>query len=1394
MHTIFVKPNNLQEGGYGYIIMSALYRLKLSKLMKEKKSRMRTKRLICMLLTICMLLSLMPAAAFAVEVDSEMPFTDVKESDWFYDAVQYVYDNGLMNGTGDDKFSPNLTITRGMIVTILHRLEGTPEAEGKAFADVPKGEYYSAAVAWASFAKIVEGYDTGLFAPNDAITREQMATILYRYVQYKGYSAAEAGDLSGFPDGGDVSSFALKAVKWAVGEKLIKGADGGMLMPAGTATRAQAATILMRFCEGVVPKTHTVTFDFNYDGKIAIVSALEGETIEEPAAPERADFTFGGWYTDADGKTAYDFNKAITEDVTLYAKWTANEPAPTPELPKTYTVSFDYNYDEMGVYKEVAVEEGKTVGEPEAPSRSMYIFLGWTADKNGGQSFDFSTPITSDITLYAQWRIYHIPTRPTTKTYTVTFESNGGSEVASQTVKKGGQVEEPEAPIKDNYIFEGWYTDSELTSQYDFSSAVRNNITLYAKWKSEAEDYYETHAELIKTIDAAESDEVLSEEAVKSFLMDRGFGEGSITYNYSIAGDFSDDTEVVEDSANIHPVYQTVYLSEGGDVWVIYIINGSIYANPLSFNLKANLNVLFLISETEHLTSYDDTTNKFFVTIPQESEIIVRTVDKINSASLNSLSIDKICEMSGTTISETANDYTSHNKAESKFNNELDVMPLSDNLYTVNSVSNRSRYSIDNPLILVSLGDSYSSGEGIEPFYGQEKPLDDRVKDQDWLAHRSMLSWPSLLRVPGIAGTMGNYMVPIKYTNDSYCKWYFAAASGAETKHFTDKLYKGYDKKTGLFSSLKGTEPVDPQKDAFTGIKGEVDYVTFTIGGNDVGFSDIIITCAMECAYLSSTLENKINGIWNNFNKTRESLRKFYRSVEAEAGTQAAIIVAGYPQLFDPSGKGAVINKYEAQLVNNNVTRFNWEIASIVSDCSDAGMNIYFVDVESKFSGHEAYSDDPWIKSIIIPSEDEDIKDTYFSSYSMHPNYFGAMAYADLVSAKIVEIEKQKSYHDISGLITIADADMDMTNNIPLEAACVSLKSVDYSDIKNAYTSSAGEYTLRDVPAGTYLITVSKEGYIPVTERLRITENDGEVIFNITIEAISEENGGSGYASGQIIDVGTGRPVSGMTLYIRHGIENTEGAVVNTIEMNDISTYTTPELGAGNYTVQIVDERSDISDEERYITAHFNIKVLGGMTIKNQNGYISNGLVSEELRVVLTWGSTPSDLDSHMVGPDGLGGRFHEYYKVRNNGSDTDLDVDDTSSYGPETITVYKEHDGTYVYAVHDYTNKGSSSSSALSNSGAQVKVYRGNQLLATYNVPTNQDGTLWTVFAYDSTTKKITMINDMSYESTAGNVLLAHAMPQYRETPEVAQSKNDYLEYISIMAEDILTATKQKI
>lgn len=181
----------------------------------------------------------------------EIPFTDVKTGDWFYDSVGYVYSAGLMNGTSPTTFSPGQTTTRAMIVTILYRYEGSPAAGASAFRDVPAGQYYTAPVAWAAANGVVNGYSTTQFGPNDTITREQMAAILYRYAQYKGYDVSGRADLSAYADGNRVSSYARDAMAWANQAKLINGVDARTLDPAGSATRAQVATILARFCQTV---------------------------------------------------------------------------------------------------------------------------------------------------------------------------------------------------------------------------------------------------------------------------------------------------------------------------------------------------------------------------------------------------------------------------------------------------------------------------------------------------------------------------------------------------------------------------------------------------------------------------------------------------------------------------------------------------------------------------------------------------------------------------------------------------------------------------------------------------------------------------------------------------------------------------------------------------------------------------------------------------------------------------------------------------------------------------------------------------------------------------------------------------------------------------------------
>ena len=196
----------------------------------------------------------MPNGQVTVTVTFEqapLPFPDVTEGDWFYDAVRYAYETGLMDGVGDNLFAPNSETTRAQLVTILYRLAGEPEPGGDSgFSDVAAGTWYTDAVAWAAQNGIVNGVSDTEFAPGDDITREQLVTVLYRYAESKGYDVSASADLSGYPDAGQVQDYAQPAMAWAVAEGIVEGVDGN-LNPAGNATRAQIATILMRFCEGV---------------------------------------------------------------------------------------------------------------------------------------------------------------------------------------------------------------------------------------------------------------------------------------------------------------------------------------------------------------------------------------------------------------------------------------------------------------------------------------------------------------------------------------------------------------------------------------------------------------------------------------------------------------------------------------------------------------------------------------------------------------------------------------------------------------------------------------------------------------------------------------------------------------------------------------------------------------------------------------------------------------------------------------------------------------------------------------------------------------------------------------------------------------------------------------
>ncbi|MCR5206518.1 MAG: hypothetical protein K6E47_15935 [Lachnospiraceae bacterium] len=309
--------------------------------------------------------------------------------------------------------------------------------------------------------------------------------------------------------------------------------------------------------------------------------------------------------------------------------------------------------------------------------------------------------------------------------------------------------------------------------------------------------------------------------------------------------------------------------------------------------------------------------------------------------------------------------------------------------------------------IVVSMGDSYSSGEGIEPFFGQDKSSAEKVEDEDWLAHRSEKVWSGMLVVDG------QKMVH----NDN---WFFVAASGAETEQLAGTFEKKYN-----YDGLTGKKDLAPQLDVFDEVekkygKGAVDYVTISIGGNDVGFGEIMITAITSPA----SLEEKMSTIWNLFQNEqkdgkntipsiRESIKNSYKAIEEKAGKQATIIVVGYPRLFSAAGFSIKagfmsfnVTPETAAVINAMSDTLNEETAKIVEECKAEGMNIIFVPVTDEFSGHEAYTDDPYLNEVVLSYMKEDINQdpssmVQVSSYSLHPNENGAKAYAKAVQKAI---------------------------------------------------------------------------------------------------------------------------------------------------------------------------------------------------------------------------------------------------------------------------------------------------------------------------------------------------------------------------------------------------------
>lgn len=297
---------------------------------------------------------------------------------------------------------------------------------------------------------------------------------------------------------------------------------------------------------------------------------------------------------------------------------------------------------------------------------------------------------------------------------------------------------------------------------------------------------------------------------------------------------------------------------------------------------------------------------------------------------------------------------------------------------------------------------------------------------------------------------------------------------------------------------------------------------------------------------------------------------------------------------------------------------------------------------------------------------------------------------------------------------------IDASDDSPIEGATVQV--LDGDQVIATITSNAEGNYETELPIGSYVVRGTHNDYLPDQEQVTIEE--GETATHDVVLKLIPDNDEPGIASGFITNAETGENVADVSINVRSGKNNQDGDVVTTTTTNTFGKYEV-ELPAGYYTIEV--------SKDGYVTNYKDITVIGGEEKGDQNATITPEMNETDIRIVLTWGQLPRDLDSHLTGPTAGENRFHIYYMDRDyddDVNDVNLDVDETWGYGPETITITKmKQDGTYTYAVHDYTNSDEEDSKEMSNSGAKVEVYKGNSKIQTFNIPTNRVGNVWRVF-----------------------------------------------------------------
>lgn len=1065
--------------------------------------------------------------------------------------------------------------------------------------------------------------------------------------------------------------------------------------------------------------TYNIVFNTNGGNLISGQTVKSGNTIPKPANPEKSGYIFKGWYTDINLQNAYDFTSTVTDNMTLYAKWN-----------HTYKVEFQTNGGNK--IEEQIIENGGIVSKPADPTRARSTFIGWFSDSQLKEPYDFSAAVTKDLTIYARWEggyeyppaitggnnsntdnnndNNNVPVTPERTKYTVTFDTNGGSEITSQIIKEGDLLQRPEDPTKDGYSFAGWYLNSTLSDIYSFSDKVISNLTLYAKW--EQNEVNITRQEWIYSLyellslpkitdnqhsfdDYAQTDQ---QEKIESFIR-----RGIISLK-------PDDDNMVyfnpqENATREFIAYTAVHALE-------YQLNND--TRP-DWNDKEELQYPFedmmaVKIGIVHLKDNFFLPNAYFT--KSEMDIALNNIKNIlNKATINNEPPNEITYKEG--VEETELSYHIIEESNKVIINDPDktndwkigevhILKSSDNIYEDTAIKIKDIIHNQGQTVIVydcpQLGDVITSLQlsGKTNTDGKFIPAED-VNIENNLQIRGVTT--------GELPLFGKLSLSFNVENISFSGSidfknieYRLAASPSFLGVDIDEVY------IALNSSLEANVTMS------TELKKPIKKELGTI-------------CDIPLAY-GFMVSGKIYFILN----TDGSVELSYEITE-KVGVQYA--------------KNNGIRPVHVMDMNKNNIKINAETKTGLA--AELGVNLFkFIDI-AKIGAEGGIAAKGTLSNIMESPYKFCLDTTGYLFLDMYaqigPDFFNIKFSNEIFndSNSIIKFnlhfeetglvnECTRGYGDYEGYVKRAD------NHIPIHNAKIQIFQNGRKK-DTTYTDSDGYFKGIKLPKNIYTMHVSASGFKPYEQTFQIIGGQTTALETQLMISNSDELDGKRCA-GVISDAYTGESIANAKITVKSKFlfgSNSIMAEESSLENGEYNFH----VPVGIYEINV--QKDGYVNFSKII---FVIKDVDDLHISLSPE--NQPQVDDNLRVVLQWGISPRDLDSHIIGPNG-DDSFHVYF-ANMNVDKANLDVDDVTSYGPETISVTEIEDGIYSYYVHDYTNRLSNDSLELSNSGAYIKLYSGNTLLYTINIPQNQSGTLWHVFDFNSETGKVDLINKFSY------------------------------------------------